>query len=71
MSRGRKEWSNHFDDATAPDRNGLCGLRQDLIKGPKAAKLAAFVYLFAHCGALRAFLRPNLRRSFMRGSRFR
>ena len=28
-------------------------------------------YLFAHCGLLRAFLRPNLRLSFILGSRFR
>src|SRR3989338_5591019 len=28
-------------------------------------------YLFAHCGALRAFLRPNLRLSFILGSRFK
>src|SRR3990167_17925 len=28
-------------------------------------------YLFAHCGARRAFLSPNFLRSFARGSRFK
>ncbi len=32
---------------------------------------AVCLYRFDHCGALRAFLRPNFRRSFERGSRFK
>ena len=37
----------------------------------KSRRMPAFFYRFDHCGAFRAFLRPNFRRSFTRGSRLR